>query len=159
MFGHGLLQIMVAGGDEHVQGIGRLCVGPLQSAGIGRLHEGRPFPLFDDQAPRRIVRVVRCHRAQRIAPAPFVARQVVAAGSPKRERAKLHEEHVPGRTLVRSQRGEPWDFALGHRREQGGERRLVAAGKRKDRVGDEIHRSIRPRRGGMIDVRSPTSIR
>ena len=55
LFGNGLLQIMVAGSDEHVQGIWCSCVGPFQSAGVGRLHEGRPVPLFDDQPPRRIV--------------------------------------------------------------------------------------------------------
>ena len=108
------LHIMVARGDQHVERIGCCHLGPLKPARIGRLQKGRARAVGANQVPGLVIGEAGSEGAQGGAPAFLVLRQVAVPGGVQRQNRKLHQKHVPGRTLMRAQRGKALYLAPRH---------------------------------------------
>ncbi|MCC9648199.1 hypothetical protein LOC64_14425 [Rubrivivax sp. JA1029] len=136
------LLVVMARGDQHVDVLRRVAamleVGhPSRAA--GRLQEGRPAPVLDDEVSGGIVAVPRRQRAQQLAPAVGGGGQFFPAGVLQREDRQLNVEGVPGRPLVRAQGREHEVFRRREAREHLGQGKPRHHARRR---GDAEHRLL-----------------
>ena len=112
--GDRLLNVVVTSRNEEVQGVRGWHRRPLQPSRNRRLEESGASVVIYHHSPGAVVRLVGSQSAQQIGPFRSVAWQILALGAPKRQRAKLYEEHVPRGTLMGSERCESSHLTAGH---------------------------------------------
>ena len=113
--GDRLLNVVVTSRNEEVQGVRGWHRRPLQSQQEPAAGGKRGWTSSSTTIRQGLSsHVVGSQSAQQIGPFRSVAWQILALGAPKRQRAKLHEEHVPRGTLMGSERCESSHLTAGH---------------------------------------------